>query len=468
MKKIFAIFLITFYFGSNAQQRQSLNMTLLAHWNDSTLNHCDDDQIWNNLTGWHDTSNNREYLIAGSCDSLYFFDITDPTKMIKCDVREGHSRNAINRDYDTYSHYLYCVSDRTSPPGSLQIFDLQYLPDSVHKVYDNDKYSINSHTLFIEAKSKRLYLCGNLHAQNGQGSSSMAILSILDPENPTYLGELSVNAECAYTHEVYVRNDTAYCSCANPGLFIYDVRNAANPIKIGSIVGYQYSGYNHSSWLDSSGKYLMFTDEVPFGLPIKIYDISDIANPKNPAFFNSNTGATPHNAKWKGRFAWVSSYEDGVYAYDLINPAQPKVAGYFDTYTKNAVGVYRGFHGCWGVYPFLPSGNIIASDISEGLFVLKPSMNFGINDLSEEIIHATIFPNPVSDVLHVKIPSQHKTTATIEISDILGKIILQKNIILNNGDNDFSFDEVKNQHPGLYILQIKTNSVFWSSKFIRQ
>ncbi len=468
MKKIFAIFLITFYFGSNAQQRQSLNMTLLAHWNDSTLNHCDDDQIWNNLTGWHDTSNNREYLIAGSCDSLYFFDITDPTKMIKCDVREGHSRNAINRDYDTYSHYLYCVSDRTSPPGSLQIFDLQYLPDSVHKVYDNDKYSINSHTLFIEAKSKRLYLCGNLHAQNGQGSSSMAILSILDPENPTYLGELSVNAECAYTHEVYVRNDTAYCSCANPGLFIYDVRNAANPIKIGSIVGYQYSGYNHSSWLDSSGKYLMFTDEVPFGLPIKIYDISDIANPKNPAFFNSNTGATPHNAKWKGRFAWVSSYEDGVYAYDLINPAQPKVAGYFDTYTKNAVGVYRGFHGCWGVYPFLPSGNIIASDISEGLFVLKPSMNFGINDLSEEIIHATIFPNPVSDVLHVKIPSQQKTTASIEISDILGKIILQKNILLNNGDNDFSFDEVKNQHPGLYILQIKTNSVFWSSKFIRQ
>jgi len=32
-----------------------------------------------------------------------------------------------------------------------------------------------------------------------------------------------------------------------------------------------------------------------------------------------------------------------------------------------------GFNGCWGVYPYLPSGNIIASDIEEGLFVFTPT-----------------------------------------------------------------------------------------------
>ncbi len=462
--KIFFLFFINCCFVANAQQ-QALNIQLLAHWNDSTLNRCDDDQIWNDLTGWKDTIKNREYLIAGSCDSIYFFDITNPTKMIKVDVEDGHSRNSINRDYDTYGHYVYCVSDRSSPIGSLQIFDLKYLPDSVHKVYDDDTYSINSHTLFIEAKSKRLYLCNNLHAP--AGNRSMAILSIANPEVPTFLGEISSGAACSYTHEVFVQNDTAFCSCGNQGLFIYDVRNASTPALITSITNYPYNGYNHSSWLDSSGKYLMFSDEVGFGLPIKIYDISDIKNPKNPVFFNSNTGATPHNAYWKGRFGWSSHYEDGVRAWDLSNPTNPKVAGYFDTYMKNAPGVYSGFHGCWGVYPFLPSGNIIASDISEGLFVLKPTTTLGIDESISENIQASIYPNPFTDVLHISISSPQKTIAVLQIIDGQGKTIIQKNINVLTGENEFTFDEF-NFPNGLYIVQIKSNNAAWSNKIMKQ
>jgi choice-of-anchor B domain-containing protein len=470
MKKLFTVFLVLFYFVSNAQQNHALNMKMLSHWNDTTLSHCDGDQIWNNLTGWHDSIKKREYLIAGSCDSIYFFDITDPTKMIKCDVKDGAAHNAVNRDYDTYKHYLYCVSDRDNGNGTLQIFDLQYLPDSVHKVYDNNSFSVTSHTLFIEAKYERLYLCGNLHKYGGQAGSSMLILSIASPENPTYLGELAVASECHYTHEVYVRNDTAYCSCATQGLFIYDVKNPTTPKNIGSITTYPYNGYNHSSWLDSSGKYLMFTDEVPTGLPIKIFDITDLQNAKLVSTFNSNTGATPHNAIWKGRYAWTSSYEDGVFGYDLLNPSQPKVAAYFDTYMKNPIGVYSTYyHGCWGVYPFLPSGYIIASDISEGLFVLGiDSIHLGINDLSSSTIQASIFPNPVFDVLHLNIPSKQKTGASLQITDMLGKIILQQNINLSIGENEFLFDELKNQFSGIYIIQIRSNDGFWSSKFLKQ
>ena len=42
----------------------------------------------------------------------------------------------------------------------------------------------------------------------------------------------------------------------------------------------------------------------------------------------------------------------------------------YDTYTQ---GSGNGFNGCWGVYPFLPSGTIVASDIDNGLFVLQPT-----------------------------------------------------------------------------------------------
>ena len=32
-----------------------------------------------------------------------------------------------------------------------------------------------------------------------------------------------------------------------------------------------------------------------------------------------------------------------------------------------------GYDGCWGVFPFFPSGTMVASDRSEGLFVLGPT-----------------------------------------------------------------------------------------------
>jgi len=43
--------------------------------------------------------------------------------------------------------------------------------------------------------------------------------------------------------------------------------------------------------------------------------------------------------------------------------------GWFDTSPLSG----GGYEGCWGVYPFLPSGNIVASDMQQGLYVLTPS-----------------------------------------------------------------------------------------------
>ena len=40
---------------------------------------------------------------------------------------------------------------------------------------------------------------------------------------------------------------------------------------------------------------------------------------------------------------------------------------FFDTFPGNDA---IDFDGAWSVYPFLPSGTIIVSDISNGLFVL--------------------------------------------------------------------------------------------------
>ena len=44
--------------------------------------------------------------------------------------------------------------------------------------------------------------------------------------------------------------------------------------------------------------------------------------------------------------------------------------GSFDTYLSPSANT-AGTDGAWGVYPFLPSGTILVSDIENGLFLLK-------------------------------------------------------------------------------------------------
>ena len=71
-----------------------------------------------------------------------------------------------------------------------------------------------------------------------------------------------------------------------------------------------------------------------------------------------------------GTEAIISYYHDGMQIFDISNPSNVTQKAFYDTYPDNAVNNHAGFEGDWGVYPFYPSENIIASDITYGLFVL--------------------------------------------------------------------------------------------------
>jgi hypothetical protein len=184
MKKsaLFILFCLIIPFVS---AQTAYRMTLLSNWNNPNLNKVDSINIWNDLVGYYDSLTQKEYIIAGSTDSIYFFDITIPTQIKLLDVEYGSVKGVINRDYEIYEHYVFCVADQNR--SSMQIFDLKYLPDSVHKVYEDSSLAINTHSFFIEAKSKRMYMCsnryGNWTKENGN-ESAMDIISIENPEKP--------------------------------------------------------------------------------------------------------------------------------------------------------------------------------------------------------------------------------------------------------------------------------------------
>ncbi|MFB0924128.1 MAG: carboxypeptidase regulatory-like domain-containing protein, partial [Vicingaceae bacterium] len=113
----------------------------------------------------------------------------------------------------------------------------------------------------------------------------------------------------------------------------------------------------------------------------------------------------PHNVFVLGNYLVTSYYRDGVTIHDASNPSNIIEVGNYDT---SPAFSGDGFNGCWGVYPYLPSGLIIASEIENGLFILGPTYSpatyldgkvtditttFPIDGAQIDILSTSIFTN---------------------------------------------------------------------------
>jgi choice-of-anchor B domain-containing protein len=445
----------------------------VGHWNDTNLTSqntpfSNAKQTWSDLIGWTDERNGRNYIILGSIDSIYFFDITNPDSIVKCDVFWGKNR-VINRDIEVYKHYAYCVSDN-GPDGAFQLFDLQYLPDSVRLVKEDTAISKRTHSLFIDSVSKRMYM-NSTNSSFSPGRDGMQIFSLQDPENPSYLGRLEdINDVCGRVHEAFFRNDTAYCSCEYNGLQIFNLTDLNNQVHLGGVTPpYPFNGYNHTSWLNDAGTHMVFTDELPYGLPIKLYDVSDIASPDYITNFNSNTGATPHNVIWIGNLLYTSAYEDGMRVWDMTNMSNPQVYGYYDTYPQNEAGNYGGLSGCWGVYPFFKDSIIAASDMTNGLFLLKYNKSVSLPQLNTDLGNSlTIFPNPFRKELKCTWLGSNSIEGFYQVINVHGAVIAESPITILPGSNEIEVPNIDQVATGLYVIRITTSTEAISQTLIKE
>lgn len=362
------------------------NMTLIGRWDNDNLP-ASSGIAFNDIWGWADTVKNREYAIMGSLEYTYFIEVTDPANPIVRDSVAGRHNNCIHRDYKTYGNICYAVADEG--PSSFQVIDMQYLPDSVHLLIDTQNDFRRAHNVYVDLDSALLYVVGPNTRSNG------AIVYDLrnNPANPSLVFNQGLGQYC---HDVFVRNDTAWMSNGFSGLTVYDFDNPASPVQIGALSNYVFQGYNHSSWLTDDGNYLVMADET-WDMPLKILDVSDPGNMSVVSTFKStllapaDTTSIPHNPIIYGNYALVSYYHDGLQLFDIRDPNNPvQIAGYdTDTISTN----YNGYKGCWGVYPFLPSGNVLASDVAGGLFVLRPNFAFPYDMANQSTQNDVSCPN---------------------------------------------------------------------------
>ncbi len=126
--------------------------------------------------------------------------------------------------------------------------------------------------------------------------------------------------------------------------------------------------------MDDSGDNIVFTDET-HDRGVKTVSVSDLGNIHVRDIFRSallrpgDTASIAHNPIIKGDRIYLSYYHDGIQIWDMSNPDSVYRLGYYDTEPNNTT--YSGYKGAWGVYPLLPSGIILGSDVVNGLFILE-------------------------------------------------------------------------------------------------
>ncbi|MBP9790292.1 MAG: choice-of-anchor B family protein [Bacteroidia bacterium] len=432
------------------------NISLLGQFNDSAVVAEPVYGIrYQSCWGWVHPTTLHEYGVIGSTAGTYIIDVTDPANLIQSDYIPHRQTDAIWHEYKTFGNYLYIISD-DGGNNSLQIADLSTLPDSANVIYDSNSIFTHSHTLFIDGS--KLYVASVSSTGN---FSSMNVYSLANPALPSLLRRLDDDFPAiGSVHDMFVSNDTVYASCGYDGLYIFHYDEILNQfVNLGSLTNFPTSRYNHSSDLSPNHQILYMCDEVPDGMPFSIVDVSDISNPTVLSTMSTNPGCTPHNPYVEGDLLYMAAYQDGLYVYDISVPSSPVQIGYFDTHPQNPTGTYPSpaYQGCWAAYTKLPSGNILASDMQLGLFVLDVS---GLpTSVKNENLNTgiSIYPSPAINELFVKIENP-TGSQSITLTDITGKIVLTENAEMNN-INKISVNEIA---AGQYTVTIRDSKTSYS------
>ncbi|MBL8002567.1 MAG: choice-of-anchor B family protein [Flavobacteriales bacterium] len=316
-----------------------------------------------NLWGYVDELGNEYALVGVNGDpnvpgsgGFSVVDVTDPANPVEVYFTPGP--NSIWREIKTWGDFAYMT---TEAQAGLYIIDLTPLPGGTPTVtlFNGNGWD-TSHSLFID-ENGRLYLHG---ANRGNGGVIMYDLT-QDPNNPVEVGEF----DQWYCHDSYARGDTLYAAHINDGFFsIVDVSDPANPVLLGT--QFTPNNFTHNTWLDDSGQYLFTTDEKPNSY-VAAYDVSDPTDIQEVDRLQTSPGsqAIVHNTYWLNDYVVQSYYTEGVSIYDVQDPTNMVEVGHYDSSPFTG----SGFNGAWGVYPYLPSGRLLVSDIEEGLFILEPT-----------------------------------------------------------------------------------------------
>ncbi len=312
-------------------------------------------QDLNDIWGYVDHDGN-EHALVGCANGFSYVDISNPSEPQEVFFISGS--NSIWRDLKTWNNYAYVT---TEAADGLLIVDLDDLSGQTY-TYWTDQF-MRAHNIYID-ENGFAYIFGS---QDGPTNGAIILDLNNDPMNPSVAGLF----DAYYLHDGMVRGDTLWGAAVYEGVMTaVDVSDKANPVILGSTP--TSCNFTHNAWVSDDGNYVFTTDEQS-DCNVGAYDVSNISDIQEIDLiqsWNNENGSPviPHNTHVLGDYLVTSYYTSGVTVIDASDPFNMVEIAYYDTSPD-----YSGseFEGCWGAYPFLPSGLILASDQQTGLHILE-------------------------------------------------------------------------------------------------
>lgn len=299
--------------------------------------------------------NGKEYALLGSQSGTAIVDCSNPAQPIERGFIPGTTSTW--RELQTYSHYAYVC---TEAAAGFQVIDLQN-PDAPVLVGTTGAANFNNcHTISVDVGAGRVYC-------NGTNAGTVVFDCAANPANPVYIGAATPSGTTNYLHDLHVSNGFGYASMIYNGqLRIWDT-TVFPPAVLSNVP--TPNAFTHNAWPNASHTLVATTDERA-GSVVKFYDITNKSAPIPLGQYTTNPVSIPHNAYIIGNLCHVAWYTEGYILLDISNPNNPVEIASYDTWP----GTSGGFNGAWGVYPFMPSGNIYIMDISTGLYIVRPQI----------------------------------------------------------------------------------------------
>ncbi|WDD99852.1 choice-of-anchor B family protein [Thalassomonas actiniarum] len=352
--------------------------------------------IWGHV----DLNTGNEYALMGLTNGIAVVDISDAANPVEVGTIAGANSNWRDiKVYQYYDHnlkvwraYAYATVDNTL--DYVTIINLNNLPHSVTLAEKNTAVA-TAHNIYISNTDPTLNIAKQGLTPSLQllgankFSGAFHNYSLENPASLTALNNASVGN--GYTHDgssVVISDNRAASDCQSNGnctVFIdfneneMKLWNISNPDNISQLGSAQYDDvplearYVHSGWASEDQQTIFLHDEFDervggLNTTLRMFSIADLNNPLQIGTWTGDTAAADHNGYVRGNRYYMSTYERGLTVLDISQAATPVEVAYFDTFPSSDNATYNG---AWGVYPFLPSGNILLSDINSGLYILK-------------------------------------------------------------------------------------------------
>ena len=353
----------------------------------------------NDVWGFYDVNDGREYAIMGLRNGVGVVEVTDPESPRM--VGSISSQSTSWRDIKVYQHfnlesarwdsYAYVTADSASV-GTM-IIDLRSLPETI-SVAGSDSNDISAHNVYLSNVDYSLGVALNdvdpyLHiAGSNRKGGSFNTYSLDNPQSPVSIYLNSSSSRSNYTHDVssmVVTDERKDTQCVSGGphceIFfdfnednfqIWDKTQNSAPTRL-STTSYNNVSYVHSGWYTEDKQVVLVHDELDemnYGLntTVRLFEMSDFRAPSLLSTWTGPTGAIDHNGFVRGNRYYMSNYTRGMTVLDISDTSDPKEIGFFDTFP---ISDNTSFNGAWGVYPYLPSGVVLISDISSGLYIVR-------------------------------------------------------------------------------------------------